>query len=37
MGREVVGFVKILCPSIGKFQFRKWECVGWGDGGVDRE
>ena len=32
MGGEVLGLAKILCPSTGECQARKWEWVGWGAG-----
>jgi hypothetical protein len=33
MGGEVLGLLKILCPSIGNARARKYEWVGWGAGG----
>jgi hypothetical protein len=38
MGGEVLGPVKVLCPSIEKCQGQEvgvggWEWVGWGEGG----
>jgi hypothetical protein len=32
MGGKVLGLAKILCPSIGECQARKWEWVGRGPG-----
>jgi hypothetical protein len=32
MGREALGPVKALCPSIGECQDQEWEWVGWGAG-----
>jgi hypothetical protein len=33
MGREALGPVKALCPSICECQDQEWEWVGWGAGG----
>jgi hypothetical protein len=33
MGGEVLGPVKVLCPSVGECQDQEWEWVGWGAGG----
>jgi hypothetical protein len=33
MGREALGPVKVLCPSIGECQGQEWEWEGWGVGG----
>jgi hypothetical protein len=33
MGRETLGPVRVLCPSIRESQDQKWEWVGWGTGG----
>jgi hypothetical protein len=32
MGGEALGLPKIICPSTGEWQIRKWEWVGWGAG-----
>jgi hypothetical protein len=32
MGREALGPVKALCPSVGECQDQEWEWVGWGQG-----
>jgi hypothetical protein len=37
MGREALGPVKALCPSIEECQDQEWEWVGWGTGGGGRE
>jgi hypothetical protein len=36
MGGEVLGPVKVLCPSIGEGQDQEWEWEGWGGGGGHR-
>jgi hypothetical protein len=36
MGREALGLMKALCPSIGECQDQEWEWVGWGAEGEGR-
>jgi hypothetical protein len=36
MGGEVLGPVKVLCPSLGGFQAWEWGLVCWGAGGLGR-
>jgi hypothetical protein len=36
MGGEVLGPVKVLCPSIREFEDWEWEWVGWGAEGEGR-
>jgi hypothetical protein len=37
MGREALGPVKVLCPSIEEYQDQAWEWVGLGRGGGGEE